>query len=203
MATRREQIVDAACVIAERSGLQAVTVRAVATAVGIGMGTLRHHFPSQGDLHAAVLEHKLGGAVDDSALQDQSLAPAEQLAACLQQLLPKDPEAHQMWFGMYRSGIGPEATEATREYLEATARRDRTRVTAWLAQLIDDGARLRPRERASRFRTAAEPLGVEEAAVMLNSLISGLRLELLTPGSELSADQARNLLAHVVADLIS
>lgn len=203
MATTRERILEAACGIARRSGLRAVTVRAVATTTGVGMGTLRHHFPSQGGLHVAVLERMLGEDIDESRLQEPSLTPAERLTACLQQFLPEEPWRQQMWFDMHRAGTGPEASGATREHLAGVTRRRRTLVEAWLTRLVDDGARLRARERTSRFRPAADPLDVTEAALMLTSVVSGLCLDVLTEGSGVTVDQARSLLARVVEDLIS
>lgn len=193
----------AACRLAQRSGLNAVTVRAVAGAVGIGMGTLRHYFPSQDALHAAVLDRLVCDTVDDAPLRDHDLAPAERLASCLRQLLPDDLQDHEMWFAQHHAGIGPEATVTTRQHLAATARHTRDQVTAWLEQLVADGARLRPRERVSRFRTAREPLSIEEAALMLTALVAGLRLEILTPDSGTTVAAARDLLAHVVDDLVS
>lgn len=193
----------AACVLARRSGLNAVTVRAVAGAVGIGMGTLRHYFPSQDALHVAVLDRLVCDTVDDSSLRDHDLAPAERLSTCLRQLLPDERRDHEMWFARHHAGIGPEATETSRQHLAATTRRTREQVTAWLEQLVADGARLRPRERVSRFRTAREPLSIEEAALMLTALISGLRLEILTPDSGTKVAEACDLLAHVVDDLVS
>ena len=52
---RRGQIVDAAVAIARVEGLPGLSVRRVATAADVGASTLRHYFPTQRELHEAVI----------------------------------------------------------------------------------------------------------------------------------------------------
>ncbi len=54
--TSREQLLDAAKVIAYGQGLAAVNIRAVATACGIAVGSIYNYFPTKADLIAAIIE---------------------------------------------------------------------------------------------------------------------------------------------------
>ncbi len=52
----REEIMEAAYGIADAHGIAAVTVRGVAQACGVSVGTVYRHFPSKSDLTVAVIE---------------------------------------------------------------------------------------------------------------------------------------------------
>ncbi|GAA1766430.1 TetR/AcrR family transcriptional regulator [Nocardioides hankookensis] len=56
-ARNRERLLDAAKELVERDGAHAVTMEAVATAAGVGKGTLFRRFESREGLMAAVLDH--------------------------------------------------------------------------------------------------------------------------------------------------
>jgi len=109
---RRERILRAAAGLLEESGIAALTVRAVAeTAAGIGMGTLRHYFPTQQALHRALILKLVDDEVHDFDIRDHSVPAATRLERCLLQFVPMPPESEHLldiWFGMYRVGLDPE-----------------------------------------------------------------------------------------------
>lgn len=54
--TSRAQILETACALAAREGREALTIRGVAAACGISVGSVYNYFPSKTDLTVAVLE---------------------------------------------------------------------------------------------------------------------------------------------------
>lgn len=52
----KERLIDEAYAIASRDGISALSVRKVATACGIAVGSVYVYFPAKGDLTAAVLK---------------------------------------------------------------------------------------------------------------------------------------------------
>ncbi|WP_338888609.1 TetR/AcrR family transcriptional regulator [Rhodococcus sovatensis] len=71
-AGRRESILAAASSIADSDGLDAVTVRATADKAGVGVGTLRHYFPTQKELFDAIVARRVDTIIDDSVVLDTS-----------------------------------------------------------------------------------------------------------------------------------
>ncbi len=189
---QRQRIIDAAVALVSDAGLGAVTVRGVASSAGIGMGTLRHYFPTQADLHVAVVEHVMDDAIDDVDIFEVALDPAERLAGCVLQFLPDTMTEGQLldvWFGMYRHGLGPGASGMAASFLEVTARRSRNRIAAWLRQLADEGV--------------IESDRVDESALMISALISGLCLEIITPGAAMTVRSARGIADATARGLIA
>ncbi len=73
-ARRNEQtLIDAAAAVFVRAGVDA-PVRDIATAAGVGMGTLYRHFPSRADLVVAVYQHQIDACASAGTrlLQEQS-----------------------------------------------------------------------------------------------------------------------------------
>lgn len=188
---QREHILDAGAQVVTEKGLGGVTVRAVAAGAGVGMGTLRHYFPTQRDLHVAVAERVLDDRIQDFDIADTALPPEERLVRCVLQFLPEDEsERHlvEVWFGLYRHAIDPGASSTAQGFLEVTTRRSHTRLTAWLEQLADEGA--------------VEPHRIAESALLLSALLSGACLEILTPGSAMTIESARRAVIRSTHALI-
>ncbi|QEM48227.1 TetR/AcrR family transcriptional regulator [Mycolicibacterium grossiae] len=83
----RGRILDAACDIAKAGDGTRVSVRAVAARAGVGLGTLRHHFPTQGELLNAVLASIYQEALPDERIRDSSAPPKDRLLECLRHIL--------------------------------------------------------------------------------------------------------------------
>ncbi|MEH3089000.1 MAG: TetR/AcrR family transcriptional regulator [Microbacterium arborescens] len=188
---QRQHIIDTAVALVSEAGFDAVTVRAVAASAGIGMGTLRHYFPAQADLHVAVVEHVMDDAIDDLDIFDVALDPADRLVGCVLQFLPDEMTEGQLldvWFGMYRHGLGPVASGMAASFLEVSTRRSRERIAGWLRQLAHEGA--------------IEPDRVDESVLMISALVSGLCLEIITPGGAMTVRSARRIADATARGLI-
>ncbi|QTV79795.1 TetR/AcrR family transcriptional regulator [Microbacterium sp. NIBRBAC000506063] len=89
MVDRRKQILAAARELAATGGLAAVSVRSVATRAGIGASTLRHYFPTQQELHDAVLGATFDANLRDLRIAETAVSAEDRLVECLWQFLPR------------------------------------------------------------------------------------------------------------------
>lgn len=182
---RRELILAAAARLLAEAGVERLSVRAVAEAAGIGMGTLRHYFPNQKSLHQALILKLVDGETQDFSIRDPQLPASDRLERCLLQFMPTSEEAAHLldvWFGMYRVGLDPAGAPFAREFLETSSVRSRERIREWLEVLAAEG-HLDSSE--VRLRT-----------LELSALIAGVCLELVTPGSEMTIDDARSIVSR-------
>ncbi|WP_158254050.1 TetR/AcrR family transcriptional regulator [Cryobacterium sp. Y50] len=185
------RILDAAAQVVSEAGLGGATVRAVATAAGVGMGTLRHYFPTQRDLHDEVVRRVLEDTIQDFDIRDASRDSGDRLVRCMLQFLPDDATAQELlnvWFGLYRHALEPGANGLSRQFLEVAIQRAHRRVGDWLEILADEGAVDRGR--------------IPELVLLLNAVISGVCLEIITPGSAMTLGAARNIVSGVIRSLI-
>ncbi len=188
---QRVRILDAAAQVVSEAGLGGATVRAVATAAGVGMGTLRHYFPTQRDLHDEVVRRVLEDTIQDFDIRDASRDSGDRLVRCMLQFLPDDATAQELlnvWFGLYRHALEPGANGLSRQFLEVAIQRAHRRVGDWLEILADEGAVDRGR--------------IPELVLLLNAVISGVCLEIITPGSAMTLGAARNIVSGVIRSLI-
>lgn len=157
----REDILAAAVAIARESGLPALSVRAVAARAGVGPTTLRHHFPSQAQLHAAVAGQIVPQLLPDLDIADSTRPAADRLFACLLQFLPPaavhaDPSADssvaeqgamlRSWFAMYRAamvstGAGGGDAGGGGDLAVITSARGQSRaaIARWCLRLAEEG----------------------------------------------------------------
>lgn len=187
---RRERILSAAAGLIAEFGMERLSVRAVAEAAGIGMGTLRHYFPNQKALHEALILKLVDDETQDFQIRDSMVAAGIRLEQCLLQFVPtSDEAAHLMdiWFGMYRVGLDPAGAPFAREFLEISTRRSRDRIWGWLGILASEGH--------------VEPSSVRMRGLELSALIAGVCLELVTPGSDMTIDEARDIVSHAARSI--
>lgn len=183
---RRARILDAAARVMTESGLDKVSVRAVAAAAGVATGSLRHYFPTQRDLHEALIARMLDDEIDDVGIDDVTAPAAERLERCVLQFLPPDAESLPLldaWFGMYRAAMAPGAG-ASRQRLDIMTRRAQERIATWLRALAREGW--------------TDPARAQVRALHVSALVSGLCLELMTPGSAMTLETARVIVADTV-----
>ncbi|MCA1217824.1 TetR/AcrR family transcriptional regulator [Streptomyces sp. 8L] len=181
--SRRDEIIEAALGLAKAEGIGALSVRAVASAAGIGPTTLRHHFPSQADLHQTVAVELVSGSLDDLAIADDTREPVQRLYDCLLQFLPPPDQreaALGAWFELYRLALGPEPRTAVRELLESGRQSSARVLRRWLGTLAGQGH--------------VAPEEVEGHAVRALVLIDGLHLNLLIGPAPFDLDAARDSL---------
>ena len=119
MSTRRK-ILDAATSIMEEDNGQHLTVRAVAARAGVGMGTLRHHFPTQRVLLDAVLASMYESAMPDDRIHDTTLPARQRLIDNLGRLVAAigvGDEARARWGDIFQNYISPDAPDDVRCHL--------------------------------------------------------------------------------------
>ncbi|MGL3149693.1 TetR/AcrR family transcriptional regulator [Microbacterium sp. A82] len=179
---RRDLILSAAAELLATSGMGRLSVRTVAEAAGIGMGTLRHYFPNQKSLHEALILKLVDDQTQDYKIRDSTLPAQERLERCLLQFVPTSDEATHLvdvWFGMYRVGLDPSGPPFARAFLEVSTTRSRERIRTWLEIIAHEGH--------------LDPSFVRTHVLELSALIAGVCLELATPGTEMTIDDARSL----------
>lgn len=189
-ANRRESILEAATRIADSKGLEAVTVRATAAKAGVGIGTLRHYFPSQKDLFDAIVERRVDNIIDDSVVLDPSALLGDRISSMVQQFLPSeldDPTALSLWFSVYSSALGPNRDTGNERLLAAAAARSHEHMRRWLRQFAAEGF--------------IEPHEVDDTSNTVIALIVGITLESLTPGTEITVPAGRRLLTKFATTL--
>lgn len=123
-AARREEIVDALLRVAERDGLDGISLRAVAREGGWSTGVLAHYFPAKDDLLAFALA-RAGGRPLARGREAAARArtPLIALRALLREALPLDDARRRearLWFGLTARGdAGPAAAERYAAWTEA------------------------------------------------------------------------------------
>lgn len=139
----RGRILDAACDIAKAGDGTRVSVRAVAARAGVGLGTLRHHFPTQGELLNAVLTSIYQEALPDERIRDSSAPPKDRLLECLRHILAPvgvEGRAREVWAGLFRAFIDPAAADGRDVGYLALERQTLGRIESWLSILVDEGS---------------------------------------------------------------
>lgn len=169
----RARILDAAAAILQTPGEDAhPTVRAVAARAGVGIGTLRHHFPTQRVLLDAVLAHVYETAMPDDRIHDETVPARERLVDNLRRMLAPfgtGEQARASWAELSSGFIGPDAAPGARDAYPLLAAQTGRRVETWLAVLVGQGS-LEPGDNAAR-------------ATFLLTVVNGLALGRALPSS--------------------
>lgn len=179
---RRAQILAAARALALREGVSALTVRAVSTEAGIGVGTLRHHFPTQRELVGAVVAQLVTEELDESIVLDRAVPPGDRLVHGVLQFLPDSLDETgglDRWFAFYTAALSSSSPEHTRLVLSGAVTAAHERMRRWLGVLAEDGL--------------LDAGDVEDASAGLIALLNGLMLEALTPASPVTTADARRI----------
>jgi AcrR family transcriptional regulator len=88
----REELADAVVAIVVESGLDAVSIRTVASGAGVSPGAVQHHFVSKDDLLLAAYQRAIDHFTARAAhLPDPREQPLPYVRALLLELLPLDP----------------------------------------------------------------------------------------------------------------
>lgn len=191
MDDRREDILAAAGEVAAERGIAAVSVRAVAARAGIGPSTLRHYFPTQSDLHHALVGRSFHAQLSDLHIADRERDAVERLTECLAQFLPADDAAVRQlegWLSLYASALGAARAPQGQQLLQSLLQHAYDRVNGWLKVLHEEGV-LRPAPQGRHART-------------LLAVVDGLCLDLLMAAKATSVAEARAILSDVVTRTI-
>ena len=89
--TSRDDLTSALIDVVVEHGLDAVSIRAVARAAGVSIGTVQYHFPTKDDLLLAAYERAIDQvSLRARAVAEQDPAPATYIRSLLRELLPLD-----------------------------------------------------------------------------------------------------------------
>ena len=122
---RRQDIARAFWTVVRRDGIDAVSVRSVATEAGTSPGALRHWFASQDELSAFSLQAVVDRVQGRLAAALPGLAPEQAAVALLEQLLPLDEERREetaVYLAFLGRPHGPGPLRTIREAAEAASR---------------------------------------------------------------------------------
>lgn len=191
-AERRREIADTARAVALESGLEALTLRAVAARMGVASGLVAHYEPSMDELVAAtfgdLVSQELAEVV---ALMEREQTAAGRLAALLDTLLDGSrADLTQVWVQAWGMGARNDtlaarvraemdawqaalASEIQRGMDAGEFARDDARAIAWYLLALIDGLNahslvrwnVEPARRALTERAVAGLLGVDAGAL--------------------------------------
>ncbi|WNV87908.1 TetR/AcrR family transcriptional regulator [Umezawaea sp. Da 62-37] len=188
----REELVQAALRLANKSGYGALSVRGVAREAGVGATTLRHYFPSQVDLHHAVTTELVTSVLNDLAIEDDTEDPAVRLYDCLEQFLPLPAQESSLrggWFDLYCTALAPDAAPALKNVLRGAHEASTVAVHRWLSVLSAQGH-------------VAEQ-DIDDHAAYVLAMINGLHLCAVIEPDRFDLPRERRLLRWYVHQLLA
>ena len=191
---RRGQIAEALWRIAAERGLEAVSVREVATAAGVSTGLVQHYFATKDDMvvyATSLLRERVGERIRRGvATLPQPAPPSATLRALLTALLPLDPDSRAETL----VGIAMFIRALNDPSLADRYRDGRAQLTTAVADLL---RLMGPEGVPAENGTRAEGDDVEVAAQSLLALVDGVASDLLL--GHLSPERALRILDHQLA----
>jgi AcrR family transcriptional regulator len=188
----REELLTAALHVFARRGYDQAGVDEVAAEAGYSKGALYWHFSGKEDLLAALLDERID-------------APAREMVALLQSAPPgRDMSVEAARAFASRLREQPEAVLLDREYW-SLAMRDPELRTRYIARQTDLRRALAGalEARMQHLGTPDLPMGAEQVARIIMSVVSGLAIdELIEPGS-VDPDLLAETLAVLYSGLIA
>lgn len=118
MSRRRSELAEAVWRVVLREGLEAASVRGVAAEAGLSMGSLRHYFSTQSELHSFAMRlvmDRIRGRVEILPVTPDPRWWVEQV---LEQLLPLDAERRtesEIWLAFTARALVDPALRALRD----------------------------------------------------------------------------------------
>lgn len=166
---RRTQIADALMRVAATQGLQAVSLRHVATEAGVSAGLVQHYFRTKDEMMTFALEvvsENVQARLAAGADLDNPVSPKAVVRALLVQMLPLD---EPRWLEGH-VGLAFHAHAAVQPALADQLRADTEQLRAFLAEHI------RAAQNSGHAPAALDPTG---AAITLLALVEGLSMHVL------------------------
>lgn len=187
----RDRILIAAAELFGEDPSASLSVRSVAARAGVSVGSLRFHFPTQRELHDAVLSGIFEHIAPDDRIHDSSLPAHERLAACLHQVVALGgvgDDARRGWVRVFEAYLLEAPSDDARETYAGILRQGERRVEHWLGVLAREGA--------------LDAARIPSAARFLNSVVNGLAIERALPaGASALTAEAQSLAFAVEAVL--
>jgi AcrR family transcriptional regulator len=120
-AQRRKQILDAACAVIAKRGLQQLRVVDVAAAAGVSSGTIHYYFDTKKELVNAAFEYNFRHSLERRRwMRDETREPLELLGEIVESYLPNrgaSLRAWKVWADLWAEGIRDPALQEINEEL--------------------------------------------------------------------------------------
>ena len=191
--SRRDEIIEAAIRLAESAppGEAKLSVRTIAKEAGIGASTLRHYFPTQNALYQEVARRSMQTVVQDFAIADSSIDPAERLyEVCAQFLINDELRDIQLetWFKMHLNALGPDPREGSHELLRYGHEITYDSLHRWLGILADEGH--------------IDPAEVAPSATLLFTAIDGMALHSIITPERMTVETVHDTVRWTIAKIL-
>lgn len=186
----RDDLLAAMVRIVSERGLDELTFREVATASGVSIGTVQHHFGGKDEMLLAAFEHVMG-LIREMATRCDGRGPlVPRLARSLQQLLPLDEERTVE----SRVCLAFDARAAVEPRLAEVEHRALAEIRDGYASVIAT---------AQQDGWASTDVRPAQAAAGLAALVDGLRLQMLAAPGWLSPRMATAILKDHIRALLA
>jgi AcrR family transcriptional regulator len=187
---RRKQILDAACTVIAKNGLQDLRLLEVAAVAGVSSGTIHYYFDTKKELITAAFEYNFKHSLERRKwLRDETREPLELLGEIVESYLPTrgvSLRAWRVWANLWAEGIRDPALRKINEELYDQWR-ELVRNTIAAAQ---------------RAGTAREG-DPELLANMLIGMLDGLAMQVLLHAKAMSLDTMRETCRAFIDELIA
>jgi len=189
-AERRKQILDAACTVIAKRGLQELRLLEVASVAGVSSGTIHYYFDTKRELVNAAFEYNFRHSLERRQwLRDESREPLELLGEIVESYVPSrgvSLRAWRVWADLWAEGMRDPALQKINEELYGRWR-ELVRNTIAAAQ---------------RAGTAREG-DPELLANMLIAMVDGLAMQVLLKAKAMSLDTMRDTCRAFIDQLIA
>ncbi|WP_031469233.1 TetR/AcrR family transcriptional regulator [Sciscionella sediminilitoris] len=189
-AERRKQILDAACAMIAKHGLQELRVAEVATAAGLSSGTVHYYFDTKKELVNAAFEYNFANSLERRKwLRRAAGDPLERLREIIESYLPgkgKSLRAWRVWAELWAEGMRDPALRAVNESLYGQ----------WRDLVRDTIA-------AAQHEGSAREGDPEQLANMLIGMVDGLAMQVLLHARAMPQQRMRETCAAFIDQLVA
>jgi AcrR family transcriptional regulator len=172
-AERRKQILEAACAVIAKAGLQQLRVADVAQEAGISSGTIHYYFETKKDLVAAAFEFNFAASLRRRRwMRESTVDPRQRLRDIVESYLPttrKSLQAWRVWAELWAEGTRDPALQKVNDELYGQ----------WRDVVRDAIAAIHPKE---------DPT---ELANMLIAMMDGLAVQVLLRSKNMPVETMR------------
>lgn len=187
---RRKQILDAACTVIAKNGLQDLRLLEVAAVAGVSSGTIHYYFDTKKELINAAFEYNFRHSLERRKwLRDETREPLELLGEIVESYLPTrgvSLRAWRVWANLWAEGIRDPALRKINEELYDQWR-----------ELVRNAIAA-----AQRAGTAREG-DPELLANMLIGMLDGLAMQVLLRAKAMPLDTMRETCRAFIDELIA
>jgi AcrR family transcriptional regulator len=187
---RRKQILDAACTVIAKNGLQDLRLLEVAAVAGVSSGTIHYYFDTKKELINAAFEYNFKHSLERRKwLRDETREPLELLGEIVESYLPTRGvplRAWRVWANLWAEGIRDPALRKINEELYDQWR-----------ELVRNAIAA-----AQRAGTAREG-DPELLANMLIGMLDGLAMQVLLRAKAMPLDTMRETCRAFIDELIA